>query len=508
MLTFWICFLFALQIIHFLGTWKLYQLAGKKWWEAAIPIYSHLVLLKIINRPWWWIFLLFIPIIGPIVAVIMLVEFAMNFGKKSISDILIAILTLFYRLNYLENPTYTTVEERKETLISSIMFAVVVASFIHYYMIQPYTIPTQSMEKTLQVGDFIFVSKVNYGLRIPITPIGLPFLQSAVPFIGGKSYVDEVRLPFIRLPKLEEVKRNDIVVFNFPADSVHTAIDRKDPYVKRCVGMPGDSLKIVGGELYINNKLNEMPANAERQYAYWVYTDIPFNENIIKKSFGYLEYDYLGQNEENNHVYIMYISNENLQTIKNYSTVKKVERMLSEKGKGIKRIRHNGTIDTVNSIFPVDKNWNVDHYGSLYIPKKGDVIKLNKNNITQYWNIIKKYENNKMSVDGDKILINGKPAETYTIKQNYYFMMGDNRYRSLDSRFFGYVPEDHVFGKPLFRWLSIEWRNGVKIRWDKMMMMVTQSENPKPKSYLMWVGIMIGLYFAIDAFMKRRKNKK
>ncbi len=511
MITFWITFLLTIQIIHFLGTWKLYELAGRKWWEAAIPLYSHIVALKIINRPWWWLFILFIPVISPILMLVIIAELAISFGKKSTNELLLVIfslgLYLFY-LNYIEKPTYQRIESRKETFISSVLFAVVVATFIHTFIIQPYTIPTQSMEKTLQVGDFIFVSKFNYGIRIPMTPIGIPFLQSALPFSGAKSYVDKVRLPYLRLPKLQEVKRNDIVVFNFPADSVHNAIDRKDPYVKRCVGMPGDFLKIVNGELFINQKLHLLPANGEKQYAYYVFTDIPFSEKIIEKTFEFLEYDFLGEDKENNNVYVMYLSDNNLKKIKDFGNVKKIERMLAKKEETIKRVRHNGTIDTVNSIFPVDKNWNVDHYGPLYIPKKGDIIKLSKENITQYLNIIKKYEHNALSIKGDEIIINGKIADTYTIKQNYYFMMGDNRYRSLDSRFFGYVPEDHVFGKPLFRWLSIEWRNGKKLRLDRMMMPITQSNNPKPKSYLLFVSIGLGLYFLVDFIIRNRKQKK
>ncbi len=513
MLEFWIVFLVIVNLIHFLGTWNLYKLAGRKWWEAAIPVYNFLIALKIINRPWWWIFIMVIPIIGPILIFVILAEIGISFGKKSSNQIVLTVFSLgfyLYYLNYIEKPNYKKIENRKETFISSIIFAVIVATFIHVFAIQPYTIPTQSMEKTLQVGDFIFVSKLNYGLRIPTTPIGLPFLQSAIPFLNTKSYIDKVRLPLIKLPALEKVKRNDIVVFNFPADSIHTAIDRKDPYVKRCVGMPGDSLKITNGILYINNKIHNLPANSDKQYAYLVVTDIKLSESIIEKKFDYLEYDFIGENEDGFN-YIIYLTNENLEKIKEFSSLKKVERLIAKESETIKHIRPDNSIDSVNSIFPVDKNWNLDHYGSLYIPKKGDVINLTKDNINQLYHVITKYEHNSLKITNNAFIINGKATKKYKVLQNYYFMMGDNRYRSLDSRFFGFVPEDHIFGKPLFRWLSIEWRikSGFlpfKLRLEKMMMSVEQANIAKTKSYLWYVITGLILYFGIEYLVKRRKK--
>lgn len=469
------------------------------------------------QRPWWWILIFYIPIVGPILMVVFLVDFMRLYNRKSFLDgLLIIILNVLYiaYFNYHPKTQFVGVEERKETFISSILFAIIFASTIHHYLIQPYAIPTSSMERTLLVGDFLFVSKINYGLRIPFTPVGLPFLQSKIPLThkhGHKqwnSYVDAIRLPYMRLPKLEEVERYDIVVFNFPTDSVHTAIDRKDPYVKRCLGMPGDYIQFKKGRAFINGKPEELPADAERQFAYWVTTTGPILNKRISKLFGFLDYELQTTNGDQYYYIFKGIPEKRLDDFKSISNVVDVKEYLMPEGE--KDIKQFGSkIDTINSIFPVDRNWNADFYGPLYIPKKGDILKLNKGNITQYIDLIRKYENNSLVIKGDSIYINGKLSNTYKVKQDYYFMIGDNRDNSLDSRFFGFVPEDHILGKPVFIWFSVQgvFDNGdFNIRW-KRMFKVPNTGNPNSTWYLPYFLALLAAYFIVNYVRKKRRKE-
>ena len=259
----WFIFFILIQIIHFLGTWKLYILAGRKFWEAILPIYNGIILLKIINRPKWWIFLLFIPVINLIMFPVIWVETIRSFGKKSnlSAAFLISIISLgfyIYILNYSKSTEYSDLKYNQTSTsigdwINSVLFAIVAATIVHNYIIQPFIIPTGSLEKTLLIGDFLFVSKFHYGARIPMTTISLPMMHDTLPIFKIKSYLNYPQLPYMRLPGFQKVKRNEIVVFNWPADTVRKffvkekgvrkPIDKKSNYVKRCLGIPGDSLR-------------------------------------------------------------------------------------------------------------------------------------------------------------------------------------------------------------------------------------------------------------------------
>ncbi|WP_375242305.1 signal peptidase I, partial [Lacinutrix sp.] len=323
----WIIFFLIIQGIHGLATWKLYIKAGRKAWEAFIPVYNAVILMKIIIRPWWWTILLFLPIVNLIMFPVIWVETARSFGKNATVDTFLAIVTLgFYNfyLNYVADVKH--VENRALIAsssagdwISSILFAIVAATIVHTYVMQPFVIPSSSLEKTLLVGDFLFVSKFHYGARVPMTTIGLPMVHDSIPKTKTKSYlfndkyeerntswINKLQLPYMRLPGFENITRNEIVVFNQPADTLldmndftpdrnyYKPIDKKTNLVKRCVGIAGDTLEIKAGHVYINGEKNVLPDRARLQFFYNVKTkgDIRqlFSKYEITESSGYETY--------------------------------------------------------------------------------------------------------------------------------------------------------------------------------------------------------------------------
>jgi signal peptidase I len=269
----WLIFILLVQVINGIGTWKLYVKAGRKSWEAFIPVYNGIVLMQIINRPKWWILLLFIPVINLFLFPIIWIETLRTFGKKSTVDMVLGVVTLgFYiaYVNYTQETTYHANRDLKapnKTMdtLGSLSFAIVVATLVHTYFIQPYTIPTSSLEKSLLVGDFLFVSKFHYGARTPMTPIAAPMVHDTLPLVKVKSYTTKPSLPYFRFPALQKIERNDIVVFNWPADTLFhmykaadkrydKPIDKKTNYVKRCTAIPGDKIEIKDGIIFINEK--------------------------------------------------------------------------------------------------------------------------------------------------------------------------------------------------------------------------------------------------------------
>ncbi|APD05792.1 signal peptidase I [Flavobacteriaceae bacterium UJ101] len=525
--TTWLIILVILQVIHFLGTWKLYVRAGRQAWEAAIPVYSVAIWLKIINRPMWWCFIPFLPIIGPILLGVLWYDTPKSFGKPQ-KDSILAVVTLgfyLFYLNYVDQSPYQRIEddERKETFVSAILYAVVVATFIHVFVIQPFIIPTGSMEKTLLVGDGLFVNKWTYGYRVPQTPIGIPFLQNYIPFTGSKvpnvgqatlwqkdkkpvkNYVDAIRLPYERIGQFKDVKANDIVVFNYPTDSLNTATDRKDPYVKRCIGTPGSTLEIKKGVVYINGKEFQYPKDAQICSSYYIKTSSPFRKQFL------LETPYLITDPQNfeqvrgqNNLYkFTSLTKQEVEMFKKLPIVVDIKENLMP----IEQTQQGHFLGESFDIFPTGSTWNQDNYGPLYIPKKGDEIQLTSDNYNQYKNLITKYEGNTLENKDGVFTINGKITNTYKVKQDYYFMMGDNRANSLDSRFFGYVPFDHIIGSPVLTWLSVDWKKGFfSFRPDRMMT-IPNNGNPDKTSYLWLVGLLIAGYFGYS-FVKNKKKKE
>jgi signal peptidase I len=551
-----------IQFVHFFGTWKLYQRAGYKSWQAAIPIYNALVLMKIINRPRWWVLMFFMPIINLIIFPVVWVETARSFGKRSAKDTFLTLISFgiyIYTINYndkLEHIKDRSLKPRTPfgEWFSSILFAVVIATLVHTYFIQPYIIPTGSLEKTLLTGDFLFVSKYHYGARIPQTALSFPMVHDTIPLARVRSYLKKPQLPYMRLPKLHKIKRNEIVVFSWPADTVRQffkkevrvdkPIDKKSNYVKRCVAIPGDTLEIIDGIIYINRERTQLPDRAKPLYGYTAYnrTGISSRE-LIKAGVKDLTRRFrIESNISQQQINDLFTNNINLirqgdnliaisgvrgipadlirrqrlrltelrdtqKTI--FLTIEEAENIRNEVGFDslVRNINKRQSYNT--TFFPNDirYNWNEDNYGPIVMPKQGMNINLNKDNIAMYRKLIRDYENRTLTYDDNKILINGEPTDQYTFSQDYYWMMGDNRHRSEDSRSWGFVPEDHIIGKPIFVWMSIDGINdGIanwKVRWDRVF--TTTNGDGKPVSYR-WH--FLGIIVAYQIFIRVRKRLK
>ncbi|MBK0370835.1 signal peptidase I [Flavobacterium agrisoli] len=511
----WFVFFLAVQVIHFLGTWKLYEAAGKKSWQAAVPVYNAIVLMKIIGRPTWWTILLFIPIINLIMFPVIWVETLRSFGKKSTLDTVLGIVTLglyIYYVNYTQKLEYQkdrklTTKDKASDTISSLLFAIIVATLVHTYVVQPYTIPTSSLEKSLLIGDFLFVSKVNYGPRVPMTTVALPMVHDSIPFIKQKSYEKWPQLPYFRLPALEKIQRTDIVVFNWPMDTVYKffdrsgrradkPIDKKSNYVKRCVGIPGDSLAIKDGYVYINGKKLVMPERAKPQYSYEVALDgkTPIDFEYLLRELDITDAAGFKNSATRDTIIFSALTAASAERLKNTPGITAVTRMIT-KGDD-------------PSIFPHNGKGNADNMGPIYIPEAGKTVALNTESLPYYKEIISDYEGNDLKVNGNEIRINGAVAKTYTFKQNYYWMMGDNRHNSEDSRYWGYVPENHIVGKPVFIWMSWD-TNGKglnKIRWNRVF--TTVDGEGQPQSYFQYFLLVLVLFFVGDYFWKKRKENK
>jgi len=514
----WFIFFLIIQVVHFLGTWKLYQRAGRKAWEAAIPVYNAVVLMQIINRPKWWVVLFFIPIVNLIIIPVTWVETIRSFGRNSTAETFAVILSLgfyIYYVNYATNDPYIVDRDLKPRSevgewVSSILFAVIAATIVHTYFMQPFTIPTSSLEKTLLVGDFLLVSKFHYGARIPKTAVAFPMVHDTIPVVNTKSYLNDPQIPYLRFPGFEDIERNDIVVFNWPVDTVNAfqqygdgkyyekPIDKKSNYVKRAVGVPGDSLSVKNGFVFINGEQLQLPERAKPQFTYTGVTKgQPFNPQTLYKVYDIT--DGFGYNPTTNEFTFVAITEETFERLKNHPNVASIQRSAD-------------TVSKSSRLFPNDRaRWNNDNFGPIYIPKKGVTVEITPESMPFYKEIIETYEgseyslNNKLSLNGTQVLLNGNPISEYTFHQNYYWMMGDNRNNSEDSRTWGYVPENHVVGKPVFVWLS--WDSNAsgfdKIRWDRVF--TTVKGDGSPTSFLPYFLIALVVFFGWRFFKQRRE---
>ena len=508
----WFIFFLFVQAVHFIGTWKLYVSAGRKSWEAAIPVYNAIVLLKIIGRPSWWTILLFLPIINLIIFPVIWVETLSSFGKNSTLDkvlgvatfgLYIAYISYTQKLNYTTDRSSEPVNKTADT-ISSLLFAIVVATFVHTYFIQPFTIPTSSLEKTLLVGDFLFVSKVNYGARTPMTTVALPMVHDTIPLTKKKSYLTWPELPYFRIPGFQKVERSDIVVFNWPIDTVYKfrdqsglrvdkPIDKKSNYVKRCVGVPGDQFEIKDGIVFVNGKELILPERARPQFSYKVALDskTPIDFEYLLQDMDITDGAGFMDAEKRDTLFIAALTAANAERLQQIPGITGVQKIISK--------------EVEPGIFPHINKWNRDNFGPIYIPQQGKTVAINLETLPFYKAIITDYEKNDLKVTGSEIRINGKIASSYTFKQNYYWMMGDNRHNSEDSRYWGYVPENHIVGKPTFIWMSYDSNaKGLKkIRWERLF--TTVSGEGQPQSYFKFFLLALVAYFIGEYFWKKRK---
>ena len=401
--------------------------------------------------------------------------------------------------------------------IDDILFALIAVYLINIFIFQNYQIPSSSLEKTLLVGDYLFVSKLSFGPRVPNSPIAFPLVQNTLPILNCKSYIEWPDWGYKRVKGLGRVERNNIVVFNFPAgdtvalnapnpdyyshikshgyervrlnkeifgDIVYRPVDKRDNYVKRCIGMPGDSLQIINNQIYIDGQILKNTKNV--QYVYYVETDgTRLTEEMFRRLNVSVE-DRLLVSDPNspyydsntlrglgfspnadmryNPIYRLPLTTEAYEIIQKVTSIRRIFIEPEQLG---------------GTVYPIEYNmgWTRDNYGPIWIPKKGATITLDRKNLALYHRCIRNYENNTLDISGNgSVLINGQPATTYTFKYDYYWMMGDNRHNSADSRSWGFVPEDHIVGKPILVWLSIDKDRGFfdgAIRWSRMFRMVT-----------------------------------
>jgi signal peptidase I len=511
--------LFALYIlVLFICLPKIFAKAGLPAWKGLVPLYRLYVWNKLLGKPWYWLFMLLVPGINLLMLIIYNVNTSIGFGKRSLKEHVIMVLVPWVELSNLAfQEKYKWVGpipigQRKRGWLGqwgdAILFAVIVATAFRTFTFEAFTIPTESMEKSLLVGDYLFVSKLSYGPRMPMTPITFPFTHHTLPLTKNTpSFTRWFELPYMRLPGFGKPQRGDAVVFNFPEGDTVVAdfqnqsyyqlvrmsgrknilernrlvfttpdgrqgslptggilirpTDKQENYIKRCVGTPGDTLEVINGVVHVNGQPE--PLVATGQYAYDFKTRDAFNKRILKE-----QYD-ISMADMKDAVFTDQAS---------FPLTEANAKALEKFGNVVSMTRENKPKGTYGArdfwpIFPNDPryDWSEDNFGPVWIPKAGATVQLTDLNLPIYRRAITVYEGNDLRVKDGAIWINGQKTDHYTFKQDYYWMMGDNRHRSQDSRFWGFVPFDHVVGKAVLVWLTADPEEGGfpgGIRWKRL----------------------------------------
>jgi len=530
-------YIFLLLVLaSFFGLGKLFAKAGIDSWKAWIPIYNFYELSKLLQKPWWWCLIMIVPGVNIMMYGVYGFNVARAFNKPSNNDLWFGSLlpyVFFVKLGLDPTAKFVGLDKFKiepskviKNWIDPIVFAIIAASIIRGYFIEAFTIPTSSLEKSLMVGDFLFVNKFAYGPKIPQTPLSFPFAHHTIPGANVKSYLEWIKLPYFRLPGFGHVENNDIVVFNYPdGDTVlinfqdrsyyqvvrdlkedmkqkgkeaganendayyyrmaqdylqnpknplgditvgnisARPVDKREHYVKRCVAIAGDKFEVRDGEVHINDVKQAMPEKAQHYY-FVETTNALFGEIVQSKEGGFPtlsnqvlldELDIYADEAVRRELikkgdtttYYLNMPADVAERVRKMQGVVSVKKYVEPKGE------YDSRIFPHHSTFP----WNNDNFGPLVIPKAGLTVQIDTHNVCLYEKVMSTYDNgiHSVQVKGKDVLYDGNPITSYTFKQDYYFMMGDNRHNSADSRSWGLVPYDHIVGSPFFVWLSIKY---------------------------------------------------